>query len=166
MRIAGANRIILLMEEASIKNIAQNRKARHEYEILDSFEVGIVLVGTEVKSLRANKVQFVDAYATLENGELWVHNMNITPYEHGNVHNHEPVRKRKLLMHRQELKKLHARAVERGLTLVPLRIYFKNKVAKLEIGLARGKKMHDKRSSIADRDARREIDRKMKEHGR
>jgi SsrA-binding protein len=154
------------MDEASYKNVAQNRKARHEYEILDTYEVGIVLAGTEVKSLRAAKVQFVDSYAIIENGELWVHNIHITPYDHGNVHNHEPVRKRKLLMHKQELRKLYARSVERGLTLIPLRIYFKNKVAKLEIGLARGKKLHDKRSSVADRDARREIDRKMKEHGR
>lgn len=154
------------MDDASIKNIAQNRKARHEYEILDTYEVGIVLAGTEVKSLRANKVQFADSYATIDNGELWIHSMNITPYDHGNVHNHEPVRKRKLLMHKQELKKLYVRAVERGLSLVPLRIYFKNKVAKIELALVRGKKLHDKRSSIADRDARREIDRKMKEHGR
>ena len=154
------------MDEASYKNVAQNRKARHEYEILDTYEVGIVLAGTEVKSLRAAKVQFVDSYAIIENGELWVHNIHITPYDHGNVHNHEPVRKRKLLMHKQELRKLYARSVERGLTLIPLRIYFKNKVAKLEIGLARGKKLHDKRTSVADRDARREIDRKMKEHGR
>lgn len=154
------------MDEASYKNVAQNRKARHEYEILDTYEVGIVLAGTEVKSLRAAKVQFVDSYAIIENGELWVHNIHITPYDHGNVHNHEPVRKRKLLMHKQELRKLYARSVERGLTLIPLRIYFKNKVAKLEIGLARGKKLHDKRTAVADRDARREIDRKMKEHGR
>lgn len=154
------------MDDASIKNIAQNRKARHEYEILDTYEVGIVLVGTEVKSLRAAKVQFVDSYASIDAGELWVYNMNITPYDHGNVHNHEPVRKRKLLMHKAELRKLYSRSVERGLTLVPLRIYFKNKVAKIELALVRGKKLHDKRDSISDRDARREISRKMKEHGR
>ncbi len=163
MQFNARQRIISAVGEVSIKNIAQNRKARHEYEILDTYETGIVLVGTEVKSLRLAKVQLADSYALIEGDELWLHHMHITPYTHGNIHNHEPARKRKLLMHRQELRKLYAKAVERGLTLVPLRIYFKGKVAKVELALVRGKKLHDKRDSIADRDARREIDRNLKE---
>ncbi|MCC6962134.1 MAG: SsrA-binding protein SmpB [candidate division Zixibacteria bacterium] len=151
------------MAEVSIKNIAQNRKARHEYEILDTYETGLVLSGTEVKSLRLGKVQLADSYAVIEAGELWLYHMHITPYEHGSIFNHEPARKRKLLMHKQELRKLYARAVERGLTLVPLRIYFKGKVAKIELALVRGKKLHDKREAISNRDARREIDRNLKE---
>ncbi len=151
------------MEGPSIKNIAQNRKARHDYEILETYEVGIVLVGTEVKSLRLGKVQMVDSYAAIENGELWLHNLHITPYDHGNLFNHEPVRDRKLLIHKQELRKLYARSVERGLTLVPLRLYFKGKVAKVEIALVRGKRAYDKRSAISDREAKREIDRRIKE---
>lgn len=154
------------MDEPSIKIIAQNRKARHEYEILATYETGIALAGTEVKSLRLGKAQMQDSYVVIESGELFLHNFHISAYEQANVHNHEPMRVRKLLMHRQEIKKLYARAVERGLTLVPLKIYFKGKVAKLEIALVRGKKSHDKRDAIMERDARREIDRKMKEHGR
>lgn len=151
------------MTESAVKIIAQNRKARHDYEILDSFEVGIALVGTEVKSLRLGKAQMLDSYAIIENGELFLHHFHISPYDLGNVHNHDPGRVRKLLMHKRELRKLYARAVERGLALVPLKIYFKGKVAKLELGLARGKKSYDKREAISERDSRREIDRRLKE---
>jgi SsrA-binding protein len=154
------------MKEPSKKIVAQNRKARHEYEILDTYETGIVLVGTEVKSLRQGKAQLSDSYAMIENGELWLHSLHITPYERGNIHNHDPRRTRKLLMHAREIKKLYARAVERGLSLVPLSIYFKGKVAKVELALVRGKKLYDKRQAISQRDAKREMDRRMKEHGR
>lgn len=154
------------MDKVELKIIAQNRKARHEYEILDTYEVGVALVGTEVKSLRLGKAQMQDSYAVIEEGELFLHKFHISPYDLGNVHNHEPDRVRKLLMHRREIRKLYQRAVERGLTLVPLKIYFKGKVAKLELALVRGKKTHDKRDAIIERDARRELDRKMKERRR
>jgi SsrA-binding protein len=157
------------MDEPSIKSvkiIAQNRKARHEYEILSTYEAGIALAGTEVKSLRLGKAQMQDSYVVIESGELFLYNFHISPYEQGNVHNHEPNRVRKLLMHRQEIKKLYARAVERGLTMVPLKIYFKGKVAKMEIALVKGKKTHDKRDAIIEREVRREIDRRMKERWR
>jgi SsrA-binding protein len=151
------------MDKPEQKVIAQNRKARHEYEVLDTYEAGIALVGTEVKSLRLGKAQMQDSYALIENGELFLHNFHISPYDLGNVHNHEPNRIRKLLMHKRELRKLYARAVERGLTLVPLKIYFKGKVAKIELGLVRGKKSYDKREAITEREVRRDLDRRMKE---
>lgn len=151
------------MEEKKIKIVAQNRKARHDYEILQTYETGIVLAGTEVKSLREGKTHLTDSYAVLEDGELFLFNMHISPYEQGNIYNHDPTRKRKLLMHRQELRKLYARCVERGLTLVPLKLYFKGKVAKIELALVRGKKLYDKRQSIGARDAKREIERRLKE---
>lgn len=154
------------VSEEKRKLVARNRKARHDYEIVDSFEAGLVLVGTEVKSLRAGKAQLADSYATLEAGELWLHHLHISPYEQGNIQNHDPVRKRKLLVHRRELYKLKAKLDERGFTLVPLAIYFRNKVAKIELGLARGKKSHDKRQAIGEREAQREIDRRMKERRR
>jgi SsrA-binding protein len=154
------------VEEKKIKNVVQNRKARHDYEILNTYEAGIELVGTEVKSLRQGKVHLKDSYAVIEEGELFLYSMHISAYEQGNVHNHEPTRKRKLLMHKQELRKLYARTVERGLTLVPLRVYFKGNVAKVELALARGKRQYDKRQAIGKREAEREMDRKMKERGR
>lgn len=149
-----------------MKVVVQNRKARHDYEILQTYETGIVLVGTEVKSLRAGKTHLKDSYATIEDGELYLYNMHISQYEQGNIYNHDPIRKRKLLMHKQELRKLYARSVERGLTLVPLKLYFKGKVAKIELALVRGKKLYDKRQAISSRDAKREIDRRLKERGR
>jgi SsrA-binding protein len=155
----------LAVEEKKIKIIAQNRKARHDYEVLQTYEVGIALVGTEVKSLRQGKTHLKDSYAVIEDGELFLYNMHISPYEQGNIYNHDPTRKRKLLMHRQELRKLYGRTVERGLTLVPLKLYFKGKVAKLELALVRGKKLYDKRQAIGARDAKREIERRMKERG-
>jgi len=151
------------MDKPEYKAIAQNRKARHEYEILDTYEVGIALVGTEVKSLRLGKAQMQDSYAVIEEKELYLYKFHISPYDQGNVHNHEPDRVRKLLMHKREIRKLFQRAVERGLTLVPLKVYFKGKVAKIELALVRGKKTHDKRDAIIERDARRDLDRKMKE---
>lgn len=151
------------MSEEKQKLIARNRKARHDYEIVDTYEAGVVLVGTEVKSLRLGKAQLKDSYASIEADELWLHHMHISPYEQGNIQNHDPTRKRKLLLHRQELRKLKIRLEERGYTLVPLAIYFKGKVAKIELGLARGKKLHDKRQAIGEREAKREMDRRMKE---
>jgi SsrA-binding protein len=154
------------MDKPELKLIAQNRKARHEYEILDTYEAGIALVGTEVKSLRLGKAQMQDSYAVIEEGELFLHKFHIPAYDQGNVHNHEPDRVRKLLMHRREIRKLYQRAVERGLALVPLKAYFKGKVAKVELALVRGKKSHDKRDAIMEREVRRELDRRMKERHR
>lgn len=151
------------MEEQRIRPIARNRKARHDYEILATYEAGLVLVGTEVKSLRAGKVQLADSYAAFSAGELFLHNMHISPYERGNIHNHDPLRVRKLLFNKRELSKLYSRSVERGLTLIALSVYFKGKVAKIELALARGKKAYDKRDAISERDAKREIARRLRE---
>jgi SsrA-binding protein len=144
------------------KMIASNRKARHDYDILESHEVGLVLRGTEVKSLRASQVNFKDSYADIRNGEAWLLGCHITPYSHGTDANHDPERPRKLLLHRREINRLLGKVAERGLTLVPLRLYFKHGRAKLELGLARGKKLHDKRQTIRERDARRELAREFR----
>jgi SsrA-binding protein len=141
------------------KPIATNRKARHEYEILETVEAGLVLRGTEVKSLRSGQVNFKDSYATIRNNEAWLRGCHISPYSHGTDANHQPERDRKLLLHQREIGRLTGKIAERGLTLVPLRLYFKKGRAKLELGLARGKKHHDKRSSLREREVRREMDR-------
>jgi SsrA-binding protein len=138
--------------------VATNRRARHEYEILETLEAGLVLRGTEVKSLRAGQVNFKDSYATVRNEEAWLRGCHISPYSHGTDANHDPERDRKLLLHRREIARLVGKVSERGLTLVPLRLYFKNGRAKLELALARGKKLHDKRAAIRERDVRREMD--------
>ncbi len=138
--------------------IATNRRARHEYEILETLEAGLVLRGTEVKSLRAGQVNFKDSYATVRNNEIWLLGCHISPYSHGTDANHDPERDRKLLLHGREIARLTGKIAERGLTLVPLRLYFKKGRAKLEIGLARGKKLHDKRAAIREREVRREMD--------
>jgi SsrA-binding protein len=137
--------------------IATNRRARHDYEILETIEAGMVLRGTEVKSLRTSQVTFKDAYATVKGSEIWLLGCHINPYSHGTDANHDPERDRKLLLHRREINKLTGKIAERGLTLVPLRLYFKEGRAKLELGLARGKKTYDKRASIRERDERREL---------
>lgn len=134
-----------------------NRRARFEYEILDSYEAGIVLLGSEVKSLRQGKANLQDSYAVLKNGEVWLLNMHINPYEQANRFNHDPVRTRKLLMQKSEIRKLIGKTHEKGLTLVPLKVYFKKGLVKIEIGLARGKKLHDKRETIKERDTEREM---------
>ena len=139
--------------------IATNRRARHEYEILETVEAGLVLRGTEVKSLRAGQVNFKDSYATIRNEEGWLVGCHISPYSHGTDANHDPERDRKLLLRRRELTRLTGKIAERGLTLVPLRLYFKGGRAKVELGLARGKKLHDKRSALREREVRREMDR-------
>src|SRR5499433_3257167 len=139
------------------RTIATNRRARHEFEILETVEAGIVLRGTEVKSLRAGQVNFKDSFATVRNSEAWLRGCHISPYSHGTDANHQPERDRKLLLHQREIKRLTGKIAERGLTLVPLRLYFKGGRAKLELGLARGKKLHDKRQALRERDARREM---------
>jgi SsrA-binding protein len=142
------------------KTVAQNRKARHEYSIEDSFEAGIALTGTEIKSIRAGKVSLAESYARIEKGEAWLVGANISPWDTGNRYNHEPKRPRKLLLHRDEIVDLLMKTKAKGLTLVPLKMYITGRgIAKLEIGLARGKQLHDRRHDIAERDARREMDR-------
>jgi len=143
------------------KLIAQNRKARHDYLIEDTYEAGLLLVGTEVKSCRDGKVTLTDAYATVKAGEAWLMQAHIAPYSHGNRENHDPLRPRKLLLHRSEIEKLHAAVSQDGRTLVPLRLYFKHGLAKAEIAIARGKKAYDKRQSVAKRDAQRQIQREL-----
>ncbi|NLA57373.1 MAG: SsrA-binding protein SmpB [Firmicutes bacterium] len=149
-----------------IKVVAENRKARHDYHIEETFEAGMVLTGTEVKSLRQGKANLRDAYAAIENGELFVYNMHISPYTHGNMFNHEPKRTRKLLMHKREIMRLLGQTQEKGYTLVPLKVYFRRGLAKMELALARGKKLYDKRETIARRDEKRRIDRILKERKR
>ncbi len=146
--------------------ITQNRKARHDYHIVDTMEAGIVLQGTEVKALRDGKVNLKDSYANVQDNELFLHNVHISPYSHGNINNHDPVRSRKLLLHRKEIKKLIGKTQEKGLTLVPLKLYFKNGKVKVELAIARGKKLYDKRHDIAKRDAERELKRALKERQR
>ena len=152
-------------EKKGIKIAAQNRKALHDYFVEDRYEAGIELFGTEVKSIRAGTLNLKDAYCTVKDGELFVHGMHISPYEKGNIFNKDPVRTRKLLMHKREIRKLHALIKQDGYTLVPLSVYFKDARVKLEIGLCKGKKNYDKRESAAKRDAQREIERTMKFRG-
>jgi len=146
-----------------IKIVSINKKARFEYEVIEQIESGLVLQGTEVKSLRLGKVNFKDSYATVKKGEVWLYNMHISPYEKGNIYNHEPLRVRKLLLHKQEIKRLTGKVEEKGMTLVPLKIYFKNGKAKIELGLGKGKKTVDRRRDIARRDQERELQREFKE---
>ena len=144
------------------KEIASNRKAFHDNLILDRYEAGIELKGTEVKSIRAGTLNLKDSYCTVKDGELFVHSMHISPYEHGNIFNRDPDRDRRLLMHKREIRKLHALIKQDGYTLVPLSVYFRNAKVKVEVGLCKGKKNYDKRDAIAKRDAGREMDRAMK----
>ena len=141
--------------------IATNRRARHEYWIEETHEAGLALTGTEVKSLRAGHVILGDSFARIDRGEAWLLHLHISPYEQGNIQNHDPMRARKLLLHRREIERLATRVQQRGYTLVPLRIYFRRGVAKVEIGLARGRHTYDKRERIAERDAARRIERAL-----
>jgi SsrA-binding protein len=145
------------------KLVVSNRKARHQYHILDTFEAGLVLQGTEVKSLRDGRANLQDAFATFQGGELWLNNLHISPYEAGNRFNHDPLRPRKLLLHKRELRKLIGQVEQKGLTLVPLDIHFRNGVAKVNLALVRGKKLHDKREDVKKRDAEREMARGWKD---
>jgi SsrA-binding protein len=146
----------------AVKLIAENRKARHEYQLLERWEAGLVLTGTEVKSLRQGGASLQQAYADVREGEVWLVGAHIAEYGQGNVHNHDPDRERKLLMHRKEIESLYGKVRERGLTLVPTRMYFKDGRAKVELALARGKEQRDKRRDIAKRDADRQIERALK----
>jgi len=147
--------------KSDIKIIAKNRKARHEYEIVDTWEAGLVLLGTEVKALRAGRCNLGDAYGEIRGGEAWICKMHIGPYEMANRENHEPFRRRKLLMNRREIRKILPRIEERGLTLVPMKIYFTHGIVKIELGLGRGKKLHDKRDATAKKDMDRRIAREL-----
>ncbi|MBI5471655.1 MAG: SsrA-binding protein SmpB [Ignavibacteriae bacterium] len=140
--------------------VTTNRKARHDYSILETYEAGIVLKGTEVKSLRQGRANLTDGYALLKNGEMWLLGMHVSPYDQGSYANVDPVRSRKLLFHKKEIRKLAGKLQQKGLTLVPLKVYFKNNVAKVLIGVAQGKKSYDKRADIAEREVKRDIRRK------
>ncbi len=149
------------MKEA-MKLIANNKKAYHDYFVDEKYETGLVLHGTEVKSLRLGQCSIKEAFVRIENGEVWIYGMHISPYEKGNIFNKDPMRPKKLLMHKSEINKLLGRIKEKGFTLVPLQVYFKDGRAKLEIGLCRGKKLYDKRNDIAKRDMQREAEREFK----
>lgn len=146
-----------------VKVITENRKARHDFHLLEKYEAGIVLVGSEVKSIRAGRVNLRDSFAQVDNGELFLYNAHISPYEQGSHFNVEPTRRRKLLMHKREIMRLLGKVQEKGLTLVPTRMYFSNGKVKVELALAQGKKLHDKRESQKRKDAKREIDRALKD---
>ena len=143
--------------------VAKNRKARHEFHVLQTWEAGLVLQGTEVKSLRDGKANLADAYARLDGGELWLYNMHVSPYEAGNRFNHDPLRRRKLLMHRSELRRLVGEVEQKGLTLVPLDVHFSGGIAKVDLALVRGKKLHDKRDTLRERAVERDMERGFKE---
>ncbi len=145
-----------------VKIITNNRRARHDYHVLEKHEAGIELRGTEVKSLRDGKIQLKDSYVSVRDGELYLVGTHISPYEQGNIYNHEPERDRRLLMHKNEIRRLGAQVAEKGLTLIPLSLYFKNGRAKVEVGLCRGKQTHDKRETVREREAKREMDRAVK----
>lgn len=151
------------MEDAPIKVVAENRKARHDYTIIDQYEAGIMLTGTEVQSMRMGKVNLKDSYAKVKNGEVWLHQVHISPYPFAYYNNHEPLRVRKLLLHKREILRLYAKVNEQGHTLVPLRIYFKKGKAKVVIALVKGKREFDKRHSIREREQKREVDRARKQ---
>ncbi len=148
------------------KVIAVNRKARHDYFVIETYETGIELFGTEVKSLRAGSVNLKDSWCSIDNGELFVMGMHISPYEKGNIFNRDPLRVRKLLMHKKEIMRLFGMIKQESFTLIPLSLYFKGSRVKLEMGLCKGKKLHDKREDMAKRDAKREMDRALKERNR
>lgn len=150
------------MEKKRIKLVAENRKARHDYNIEDKYEAGIVLVGTEVKSLRMGKANLKDSYARIKNGEVFVYQMHIGAYPFAYYNNHDPLRQRKLLLHNYEIKKLYGKVNEKGYSLIPLRLYFKEGKVKLSLALARGKQSHDKRETIRRRDQKRELERERK----
>ena len=151
------------MGQASTKTITINKKARHDYFVLESIEAGIELVGTEVKSIRKGGVNLKDSWCSVDNGEMFVKGMHISPYDHGNIFNTDPIRVRKLLIHKKEIMRLLSSVKQDGLTLIPISLYFKGSRVKLQLGVCKGKKLHDKRNDMATRDAKRDIDRAMKE---
>lgn len=154
------------MEQKSIKFIAKNKKAGHDYFIDDSYEAGIELFGTEVKSIRAGQVNLKDSWCDIKNGEIFVNGMHISPYEKGNIFNRDPDRSRRLLMHRREINKLYGLVQQQGIALIPLEMYFSGSRVKVKIGLCRGKKLYDKRDDMAKRAAQRDIERSLKERNR
>jgi SsrA-binding protein len=153
-------------KKAQSKIIAQNKKAWHDYFVDEKYEAGIALYGTEVKSVRAGAVNLKDSYCSIKNGELFVLGMHISPYEKGNIFNREPLRDKKLLMHKREIMKLHGLMTQKGYTLVPLSLYFSGKNVKVEVGLCRGKKLYDKRDALAEKQAGREMDRRMRDQSK
>ncbi|WP_307336923.1 SsrA-binding protein SmpB [Caldalkalibacillus uzonensis] len=154
------------MMAEEIKVVAQNKKASHDYYIEDTYEAGIVLTGTEIKSIRAGKVNLKDSFARIKNGEVFLMNMHISPYEQGNRFNHDPLRTRKLLLHKREINKLIGLTKEKGYALIPLKIYLKRGLAKIDLAVAKGKKLYDKRETMKKRDAQREIERAFRERQR
>lgn len=152
----------MAIDKKGTKQIADNRKARHDYFILEQIECGIELVGTEVKSIRAGRVNLKDSWCSVDNGEMWVKGMHISPYEQGNIFNRDPLRVRKLLLHKKEIMRLMGRVQQEGLTLIPLALYFKGSRVKLALGVCKGKKLHDKREDMAKKAAQRDIDRAIK----
>ena len=154
------------MEKTALKTIADSRKARHDYFILESYEAGIELTGTEVKSIRDGGLNLKDSWISIDDGELFIKQMHISPYEKGNIFNKDPLRTRKLLMHKREIMKLLGQVKQDGLTLIPISVYFKGSRVKVQVGLCKGKKQHDKRDAMAQRDAKRTIDRELKMRNR
>lgn len=153
-------------DKTAFKTIAENRKARHDYFIIESYEAGIELVGTEVKAIRQGGVNLKDSWCTIEDGELWVKGMHISPYDHGNIFNRDPMRVRRLLLHKREINKLFGTVKQEGLTLIPISLYFKGSRVKVQVGLCKGKKLHDKRDVMAAEAAKRDIERALKEKNR
>ena len=153
----------MAINKSGTKQIADNRKARHDYFVLETIEAGIELVGTEVKSLRAGNVNLKDAWCSIDNGEMFIKGMHISPYEHGNIFNRDPIRVRRLLLHKKEIMKLFGQVKQEGLTLIPLSLYFKNSKAKVAVGVCKGKKLYDKREDMARKSAQRDIERAVKE---
>jgi SsrA-binding protein len=158
-QVAGAER----KERSGDRVVVRNRKARHEFHVLETWEAGVVLQGTEVKSLRQGKANLQDSFARLDRGELWLYNLHVSPYEQGNRFNHDPLRPRKLLMHRHQLRKLVGQVEQKGLTLVPLDLHFSGGVAKVTLALVRGKKLHDKRETLRERAQQRDMQRGLKD---
>ncbi|EHQ92192.1 SsrA-binding protein SmpB [Desulfosporosinus youngiae] len=154
------------MPSGGIKVISENRKAFHDYYIEDRVEAGIILTGTEIKSIRNGRVNLKDSYARLDNGEVWVHQMHISPYEQGNRFNHDPLRPRKLLLHRSEINKLIGKIQQQGLTLIPIKIYLKKGMAKVELAVGQGKKNYDKRQALAEREGKRDIERALRDRNK
>lgn len=148
--------------EPAVRTIAVNRRAHHDYDVLETYEAGLVLTGTEIKSIRQGRVDLRDSYAYPLNGELWLYNLHIAPYSHGTAHNHEPRRPRKLLLHKDEIAYLSGRVSQKGYTLVPLRLYLKGRVAKVELALVRGKREHQKKQALIEREVQREIHRALR----
>jgi SsrA-binding protein len=149
-----------------IKVIAENRKARHEYFVEERYEAGIILTGTEIKSIRAGRVNLKDSYAEVDKGEIWLNQMHISPYEQGNRFNHDPLRRRKLLLKRSEISKMFGQVQQQGMTLIPLKVYLKQGLAKIELGLCKGKKNYDKRDDLAKKDAKRQMERDLRERNK